>query len=329
MGKQEILEFLYEREGEYVSGGVMSEKLGVSRTAIWKHITALREQGYEIGSIPNKGYCLMGSPVLLEREKISVMLGESVLGRELFCFSEIDSTNTEVKRRALEGACEGLVVASSMQTAGRGRRGRSFYSPQEGLYLSVLLRPLLSSGEVVDFTAWVAVAVCRGIYRYCGIYPEIKWTNDIVFQGKKLCGILTELTLEMDSDFVQFIVVGIGINCKGRGEDFPEELQEMAISLEEILGKTVNLSELCGAIIFALNEVYLGFPHENKPILDEYRKNCVTLNRDIMVLRGEEKRVGTALEIDEKFSLLVKYDTGERELLSSGEVSVRGMCGYT
>lgn len=329
MGKEDILKLLYEKEGEYVSGESMSQQLGVSRSAVWKQISNLRKKGYEIDSITQKGYCLKQSPFGLEKEKLAKLLGNSLLGQQLICYNSIDSTNTEVKRLANEGAAEGLVVTAEQQTAGRGRRGRSFHSPShQGLYFSILLRPPCSSQEISNLTAWVAVAVCRGISRLTSLELGIKWTNDIVWNKKKISGILTELTLESGSDFVEYVVVGVGVNVSQEKEDFPTELQDIASSLQQALGKSLDRNQLCASILLELNAMYSQFPDNKQDYLEEYRKYCISLNQPIQVLKGELRRGGTALEIDEEFRLLVEYDNGEKEALSTGEVSVRGLYGY-
>lgn len=193
MSRETVLSLLLAHPGEYLSGAAMSRTLGVSRAAVWKAIEALRQEGYEITSAPNRGYRLESAPDRVREGELSGHLAGCLVGSRLLCLDTIDSTNTEAKRQAMAGAPEGLVVLAEEQTGGRGRLGRSFQSPRGcGLYLTALLRPQLPPIEVVDFTAWVAVAVCDGIQAACGVRPRIKWTNDIVLEGKKLCGILTD-----------------------------------------------------------------------------------------------------------------------------------------
>lgn len=326
---EDILQFLFEKEGEYVSGEEMSQGLGVSRSAIWKGISTLREQGYEIDSKPNRGYCLQNSPVGIEKTKLANLLKEQSLITSVVCVPSIDSTNTEVKRCATQGAKEGLLVVAEHQTAGRGRRGRSFYSPTgKGLYFSLLLRPHVPYEELMDLTAWVAVAVSRGIAQYSGITPTIKWTNDILWEEKKISGILTEISLESESDFVDYVVVGVGINVHQKKEEFPEELREMAISLEDVTKKDLDRGALCASVVSSICEMYGHFPQEKQKYLQQYRELCVTVGKQVQVLKGENRRSGVATGIDDCFRLLVRYEDGEEEVLSTGEVSVRGMYGY-
>ena len=221
MSRETVLSLLLAHPGEYLSGAAMSRTLGVSRAAVWKAIEALRQEGYEITSAPNRGYRLESAPDRVREGELSGHLAGCLVGSRLLCLDTIDSTNTEAKRQAMAGAPEGLVVLAEEQTGGRGRLGRSFQSPRGcGLYLTALLRPQLPPIEVVDFTAWVAVAVCDGIQAACGVRPRIKWTNDIVLEGKKLCGILTEMGLENEINALQYLVTGIGVNVNQRPEDF-------------------------------------------------------------------------------------------------------------
>ena len=226
MSRESVLSLLRESGREYLSGEAMSRRLGISRAAVWKAIEALRQEGYEISSAPNRGYRLEAAPDRLREGELAGPLAGCLVGRRLLCLDTVDSTNTECKRQAMAGAEEGLVVIADEQTGGRGRLGRSFQSPKGcGLYLSALLRPRLEPAQVTDFTAWVAVAVCDGIEAACGVRPQIKWTNDIILGGKKLVGILTELGLESESNALEYLVPGIGINANHRPEDFTPEIK--------------------------------------------------------------------------------------------------------
>ena len=229
----------------------------------------------------------------------------------------------------MAGAREGLVVLAEEQTGGRGRLGRSFQSPRGcGLYLTALLRPQLPPIEVVDFTAWVAVAVCDGIQAACGVRPRIKWTNDIVLEGKKLCGILTEMGLENEINALQYLVTGIGVNVNQRPEDFSPDVRPIAASLFNVLGRPVRRSELAVQIIRALDRMYSAFPQGKADYLARYRADCLTPGNRVQLITPASRTEATALSIDDEFRLVVEYDDGRREALSAGEVSVRGMYGY-
>ncbi len=268
MSREAVLSLLREQEGTYLSGEAMSRALGISRAAVWKAVEALRAEGYEIHSAPNRGYRLSSAPDKLREGELRGPLSGCLVGRELLCLDVIDSTNTECKRRAVSGAPEGLVVIADKQTGGRGRLGRSFQSPPGcGLYLSALLRPRLEPQAVTDFTAWVAVAVCDGVEAACGLRPRIKWTNDLVVEGRKLCGILTELGLESETNALEYLVTGIGINVNHCPEDFSQEVRPMAASLAQALGHKVRRAELAAQVILALDRMYAAFPREKEKYL--------------------------------------------------------------
>lgn len=329
MSREKVLSLLRQRQGEYVSGEAMSRDLGISRAGVWKAIEGLRQEGYVIASAPNRGYRLEDAPDRLRAGELSGPLAGALVGSELACLDVIDSTNTECKRRAVSGASEGLVVTAEEQTGGRGRRGRGFQSPRgKGLYLSALFRPDLEPGQVSDFTAWVAVAVCDGIEACCHVRPKIKWTNDIVMEGKKLVGILTELGLESESNTLDYMVTGIGINVNHAPEDFSPEIRDMATSLAQILGRPVRRSELAAQVVLALDRMYACYPENKGEYLEKYRADCVTTGCQVQLITPASRREAFAREIDDSFNLVVELPDGSLETISAGEVSVRGMYGY-
>lgn len=240
----------------------------------------------------------------------------------------VDSTNTECKRRAAQGEPEGLIVTAREQTGGRGRAGRTFQSPRGcGLYLSALLRPQLPAEQVVDFTAWVAVAACDGIEAACGLRPRIKWTNDLILNGKKLAGILTELGLEQGGK-LSWLITGIGVNVNHRPEDFQGEVRDFATSLALELGREVDVDELAGHIVAAMERMYAGFPENKQEYLDKYRADCMTPGNRVQLITPASREEAFAVAIDDEFRLVVELPDGTRRHLSTGEVSVRGMYGY-
>lgn len=329
MSREKVLSLLLEDPSRPLSGEAMSRQLGVSRAAVWKAIEVLRQEGYVITSAPNRGYRLESAPDRVREGELTGPLAGCRIGSTLACLETIDSTNTECKRRAMAGDPEGLVVLAEEQTGGRGRLGRTFQSPKGcGLYLSALLRPDLPPGEVVDFTAWVAVAVCDGIEAACGVRPRIKWTNDIVLNGKKLVGILTELGLESETNSLQYLVTGIGINVNHRPEDFGEDIRDMATSLAQELGHPVRRAVLAAEIIRALDRMYATFPANKQEYLDKYRADCLTTGQQVQLITPVSRQEAFALEIDDEFRLVVELPDGTRKAMSTGEVSVRGMYGY-
>lgn len=329
MSREAVLSLLKHHPGQHLSGQAMSRELGVSRAAVWKAIEALRQEGYEIASSPNRGYQLIDSPDRVREGELSAPLSDCVIGSSLLCLDTVDSTNTEAKRRALDGAPHGLVIVSEEQSGGRGRLGRSFQSTKgKGLYLTALLRPSLQPQEVVDFTAWVAVAMCDAIQACCGLRPQIKWTNDLVLDGKKLCGILTEMGLEGETRSLQYLIAGVGINCSHAPEDFEETVRPVATSLSHVLGRPVRRADLAVCVIRALDGMYRDFPHAKQGYLARYRADCITTGKRVQVITPTSRREAQALEIDDEFRLVVEYDDGSRQALAAGEVSVRGMYGY-
>ena len=328
MLREDVLKLLKEGEGPQ-SGEEMSRRLGVSRAAVWKAVSTLREEGYLISSAPNRGYRLEASPDRISAGELVGSLAGCVLGRELVCMDTVDSTNSEIKRRALEGAKEGLTVLADRQTAGRGRRGRGFISPAgKGLYLSVLLRPESALRELLWLTAWTGVAVCDAVEAVCGFRPGIKWTNDIVWNGRKLCGILTELGMEGESAQPQYVVIGVGINVSQTAEDFGPEVAPLAVALQEILERPPRRAALAAALLRSLDALRAEFPQNRERYLEQYRRDCVTLGKEVRILRGTESWTGVAEEIDEDFQLVVRRSDGRRETVNAGEVSVRSMLGY-
>ena len=251
------------------------------------------------------------------------------VGSRLLCPDSVDSTNTEAKRHAAQGADEGLVILSRHQSAGRGRAGRTFHSPDGlGLYLSALLHPCLSPETAASFTAWTAVAVCDAIQAACGLRPQIKWTNDLVMNGKKLCGILTELAPDPKTGRPDYLVVGIGINVDHTPADFPDEIRSIATSLSMELGRKANYAQLATQVMLALDRLYARFPAGKSDYLERYRADCLTTGKPVRLITPTTTRDAFATGIDDEFRLLVKFPDGSTQAVSTGEVSVRGMYGY-
>lgn len=329
MTRESVLAMLREHEGQCCSGEAMSRRLGLSRAAVWKAVEALRKDGYAIVSVPNRGYRLDGSPDRLSTGELSGALKGCVVGSQLICLRSVDSTNNYAKQKADEGAPHGTVVLADQQTGGRGRQGKSFASPAgSGLYLSALLRPDLPPMEVINLTAWTAVAVCDAVEAVIGERPDIKWTNDLILRGKKLCGILTEMGLEAESGQLQYVVAGIGINVSQKEADWGEELSPIAISLEQALGRPVRRAELAAAVIRCLDRMMADFPAKKDAYLARYRAGCVTLGHEVRLIEKGAERIAFAEDIDDDFALVVRHEDGSRETVTAGDVSVRGLLGY-
>jgi len=246
----------------------------------------------------------------------------------LLWFDTIESTNTRARELAQQGAPHGTVLIADHQTGGRGRRGRSFHSPAgSGVYMSVILRPHCKPREIMHLTCAAAVAMCDAVEQAAGFRPGIKWTNDLVYGRKKLGGILTELGLSPKGT-VDFAVIGIGINCRQKEEDFPADIRGIAGSLNMVTGKENPPAILAAAMLEALHRMDSILLDEKAALLDQYRKDCVTVGQEISVVRGDDIRHGTALSVDESGALVVRYADGTTEAVNSGEVSIRGMYGY-
>ena len=331
MGKETVLALLLREKGNFVSGEAISAALGITRAAIWKSVSALRAEGYEIDAVTGRGYCLRALPDALIGQTVRSYLGEvHAVGRRIDCFDSIDSTNAYLKRVALEGAPDGTVAVAAEQTVGRGRRGRSFQSAAgKGVYLSVLLRPSLTPAQLLPLTGLVAVAMCRAVTRVSGADVQIKWTNDLVLNGRKLCGILTELSLEGESGALQSVVVGIGVNVSQTRQDFDGEVADIATSLLRETGRSIPRAQLAAAMIEELDALYTSLmAGKTAGYLEEYRRRCVTIRREVQLLWQDTREKVTALDVDEEFGLVVRRADGSTETIRTGEVSVRGLYGY-
>ena len=262
------------------------------------------------------------------KEKILSNLSTECPWRDtLYWYPDIDSTNTQAKLLAGKGATEGTVLIAGHQTGGRGRMGRTFQSPEGmGVYLSVILRPDCVPSELMHLTCAAGVAMMEAVEKVAGIRPQMKWINDLVADGKKLGGILTEMSV--DKGKVQYAIIGIGINCLQQTEDFPPEIAGLATSLSQAARRSILPEKLAAAMVEALWKMQDSLFRGKARIMAEYKANCITLNKDIQVIRGDDIRPGKAVDLDEDGGLMVEFPDGSRQIVSSGEVSVRGMYGY-
>ena len=243
-------------------------------------------------------------------------------------FPAIGSTNDHLKALAKQGAPHGTAVLAGLQTGGHGRLGRSFHSPEGmGVHLSLLLKPECQPTQLMHLTCAAAVAMCDAVENAAGFRPGIKWTNDLVFGNRKLGGILTELGFTPKGN-LDYAVIGIGINCLQQESDFPEEIRTIAASLTMVTGSDVSPARLAAAMLEALAKMDTHLLTGKESILDAYRTDCVTVGKEISVLRGDDVRHGTALSVDDEGALVVVYPDGTQETVNAGEVSIRGMYGY-
>ena len=324
--KDRTLALLIQAGNAYVSGEAMSVWLGVSRTAVNAAVRSLRGDGYVIDSVTNRGYRLLDTPDGLTAGELLAELGESRMER-VVCISEIDSTTKHLMEIAEKNAPDGQVVLADKQTAGRGRVGKSFASPGgQGIYLSYLIRPQTSLGESAFVSDWLtvtgrtAVAVLEAIEEVCGITPQIKWVNDLFLNGRKICGILTQTDLEVESGAVRALIIGIGVNVHERTDDFPEELRTIATSIDQETGKRNSRPALAAAIIRRLDALRSELPGNADYYLAKYREHCMVLGKTIILRGTPDEEQALALRINDNFELVVRMPDGEEKALTGGEI---------
>ena len=310
-----VLAFLAEAADEFVSGEAISDKLGLTRAAVWKHVEALRGQGYRIDAVPARGYRLTGVPDRLTPLELRPLLNTHDVGRVVHSYEEIESTNDRARELADEGALAGEVVIAEAQTAGRGRRGRAWASPpRKNLYFSVVLRPDLPPSRAPELTLVASIALCDAL-RQAGVEAGIKWPNDLLVSGRKIAGILTELAA--DPDRVEWVVLGVGVNVNARREDFPPEVRDEATSVLLERGQAAPRALFAAACFTAL-EGWLDRHAEEgfAPIREAWRARAVTLGREVVVRVEGRELSGTAEDVDETGALLVRTAAGVERILS-------------
>lgn len=321
MTRDDVLDILWKNADTYISGAELARRLSLSRTAVWKGIEQLRADGYLIESVTNKGYRLSSKSDVLCASGIRRHL--KTPGLKLQVRSTVTSTNTVLKALAAEGAEEGFVLLAAEQTQGRGRMGRSFFSPPgTGLYMSVLLRPAVSAVEAARLTACAAVAVAEAVEALSGRDTQIKWVNDVLMDGKKICGILTEASMDFESGMVSYIVVGIGINATLPPGDFPEDLRSIAGAAFEPDRLPELRCRLAAEVLDRLMDYYRRSDGED--IYRAYRARSLVLRKPVSLLSpGRDSVPAEVLDIDRDYSLLVRLEDGSTQRVNSGEVSVR------
>lgn len=324
--KTEILKLLKEGD-RYVSGQELCDHFTVSRTAVWKIINQLKEEGYRIDAVRNRGYRLVEAADVITVAELESQMAEGLAGSHIECWEELDSTNNRAKRLGEEGASDGTLVTADHQTAGKGRRGRSWVSERgTGIWMSLLLRPYIPPVSASMLTLVAALAVASGIKDSTGLIARIKWPNDIVIGGKKVCGILTEMSAEPED--IQYVVIGMGINANIR--EFPEEIRDKATSLYIESGDTVIRSRVIAMVMKAMNLYYDLFMKAGdlSLILEEYEEKLANKGKEVLVMASGGGYRGLCLGIDKNGELLVQLDNGTVNHVVSGEVSVRGIYGY-
>ena len=332
--KSEILKLLRGADG-YISGQEISERFGVSRTAVWKVIRQLQEEGYQVEAVRNKGYHILDSPDVMTKEELDSLMHTRWAGKNIVYYDATDSTNLRIRELGDAGAPHGTLAVADRQTAGRGRRGRSWESPPgSSIYMSVLLRPDIPPDRAPMLTLVMALSVAEGI-RQCietggdsgnSLEIQIKWPNDIIISGKKLAGILTEMSSQVD--YINHVTVGVGINVNRT--EFPEEIRETASSLCLECGHTVKRAPLIAAVMERLEDNYDIFLRtlDLSGLLERYSALLVNRDREVTVLGAKEQYRAYALGINSTGELIVRREDGSTEEIFAGEVSVRGVYGY-
>ena len=318
--KERILALLEKNRGRMISGETIGERLNISRSAVWKAINSLKKEGYRIEAVTNNGYCLRTDNDILSVAGMLPFLKSKAYGRDIQVHQSVDSTNTIAKELAAKGAAHGTVIIADEQTAGRGRYGRSFFSPPgHGIYMSFVLDPAKLGVETPGLiTTYAAVVVCESIEAVCGKSPKVKWVNDLFLRERKICGISAEAVVSLESGILQWIVVGIGINFTLSGS-LPAELRSIvgAVFEEELPNTTRN--RLAAEVTNRL----VGPTYDQTEIIDRYRQRLFILRKKVRVEGAAEPYEATALDIDETGGLLVKNEQGEIITLSAGEISIR------
>lgn len=320
--KDNVLRLLEESRQSPVSGETIAKTLLISRTAVWKAVASLRKEGYLIEAKTNQGYMLLNETDILSKEGIILGLEDRYKGIDIHILKSVDSTNIEAKKLALAGCPHGTLVVSEAQTAGKGRMGRSFFSPaKKGIYMTLVLRPekRIHIKEGLLITTAVSVAVTNAIAAKTGLLTQIKWVNDIYYQNKKIAGILTEAVTNFETGLMDWAIVGIGINMTIAKSDFSTELQKTATSLFKKKPETLTRNDLIAAVV---NHI-LAMDLKDRSFLKTYRQQSMLIGEPIIICEGGKKRKGFVLDIDEFGGLVIENEQGKKEVLSSGEISIR------
>jgi BirA family biotin operon repressor/biotin-[acetyl-CoA-carboxylase] ligase len=313
--KDKVLEKLINNKGKRVSGEKLASELSVSRSAIWKHIKVLRDEGYMIDSSTNLGYSLIETPDTLNPGEIKAGLQTKVIGKEIKYFKETESTNI-IAREIAASVDEGTVVIAESQTAGRGRLGRKWISPEGGIWFSIILKPKMQPQYASRITLLAGVCVAKTI-RGLGLPAKIKWPNDVLINGKKVCGILTEIGAEVD--LIDYLIVGIGIDANVDTESFPEEIRDSSTSLKKETGKEINRVDFVRKLLEEFELLYLEFQKEGfTEILEEWRNMSATIGEWVKISTQTRTIYGEAIGVDNEGALILETSDGQLEKILAG-----------
>lgn len=321
--EEKILQMLKNANG-FISGQDIADCLKISRSAIWKYISLLKSKGYNIQGVSNRGYMLLDYNGIYNKYEISYFLKTENFGKNLIFYDEVDSTNDAAKRIA-DISKHGTAVIAEIQTNGKGRRGKTWTSQKNsGVWLSIILKPEIEPLYASRITLIAGLSVCDALNSFGNFNAVIKWPNDVLISGKKVCGILTEMSAEMDK--INYIVTGMGINVNT--EEFSTELKDVATSLKIEGGKDFLRAEVAARILFELEKNYNTFIKNNNLslLIEKYKKRCVTLGKNVLVL-AKEPFDGKAIEINNTGELIVEKADGTKCTVFSGEVSIKQVSG--
>ena len=320
--KDKILDELLKSGDEYISGGRLGRNLGISRNSVWKAVRQLEDEGHIIDAVTNKGYRLIRNVDTITKDDILQSLSSDIKKSDIHILDTTDSTNNYAKKLAEEGAPENTIVIANEQTSGKGRLGRSFISPKNtGIYMSIILRPDMKIDIAQMLTSCIAVSAAKAIDSLYKCNTRIKWVNDLMVNDKKICGILTEATIDCEAANFRYIVAGIGINVGSIRSVFDNELLETASSLEDETGIVIPRSRIIAAVIDSVINDYMSL--SDKSFLDEYRKRSWITGKPVTIYAHGIQKDAVAVDIDDTAGLVVKYKNGETEVINSGEARVR------
>ncbi|SEK45036.1 biotin--[acetyl-CoA-carboxylase] ligase [Ruminococcus albus] len=317
--KNELIKLFEQNRGRYLSGEEIAESLGCTRGAVWKAVKKLQSEGYDISAVTNRGYRL-DSADMLSAAGVEKYLGDNS-GISLTVYKETDSTNTRLRELAANGAPEGTAVIAGMQTGGKGRLGRKFFSPSNtGLYLSILLKPEMTAADAVRITTAAAVAVAEAVEKISGKRSDIKWVNDVYMDGRKICGILTEASFNLENGGLDYAVCGIGINVYEPEGGFPEDIKDIAGAVLDTPAEDIR-NRMAAMVL----ENFMGYYRHlsENSFLQGYQSRLMWRGEDINIIRGSEITPAKLIDADEKCRLMVRYEDGTEDTVSSGEISIR------
>ncbi|WP_068781710.1 biotin--[acetyl-CoA-carboxylase] ligase [Paenibacillus sp. GM2] len=322
MESNRLLQMLLDHPGQYISGEELSRRLSISRTAVWKQINKLRQDGYEFEAVSRKGYRLVHSPERIQKEDVLSRLQTVTFGRQIHVMDVVKTTQDEVRALAEQGVAEGTLVIAEEQTVGRGRQGRKWYSPSgKGIWMSLLLKPRQPISFAAQLTLLTAVAVCRALRKVSGVDVGIKWPNDLLIEGRKLCGILVESISE--DELLKYCIVGIGIDVNLQLEDIPEELRSVATSLRIESDSKQDRALLIAEILYELEQLYHLYNEEGfAPIGHLWEALSVTIGRQVQIRTPQGESSGVATGLDSSGALLITDQHGQERTIYSGEIQL-------